>query len=370
MKKILLMITLLFTGLIIGCATYVTVDVLKPAQVNIGDVKKIAVLDFEFIGSWNLDKEKEPETLIEIAGAALKKGLGVAEEAPPPLDPLTAFPGKNISDQLIRALVENGHFTILEREHLSKIMNELELSMTGIIEGNQATEIGKLLGVDAIIFGSGAYSVEDDAGWYEYTNEDEGKYYQYKIIRKVGVEITYRIVDISTGMIVASKTNSAFNYDESKLLFPYEDHVEEDDEDVARENIVNWHPIVGRLVSKIVKKTVKQVAPHYEEEDMLILTGETSEMKAGFEYAKRKLWEDAKSSWESVLEKTSKSALDDHVHAKYNLGVYHEIHGNLNKAEELFNQCFKESNDSSYLDDRARIQKRKEELEKLREQQD
>ena len=66
MRKIFFpFLVLLF--LINACATYVDVKVLKPATVDIGDLKNLAVSDFEFVGSWTFD-EKEPETIIEIVG--------------------------------------------------------------------------------------------------------------------------------------------------------------------------------------------------------------------------------------------------------------------------------------------------------------
>ena len=91
-------------------------------------------------------------------------------------------------------------------------------------------------------------------------------------------------------------------------------------------------------------------------------------MKTGLEYAKRKLWEDAKESWESVLTDNSPNARQDRINAMYNLGVYNEIHSELDKAEEYFKKCFEMSGRNEYLDARARIQKRKKEVAELEEQ--
>ena len=45
---------LLFTS----CATYIDVNVLKPASANVANIKNIAVLDFDFIGDWSFDEDK------------------------------------------------------------------------------------------------------------------------------------------------------------------------------------------------------------------------------------------------------------------------------------------------------------------------
>ena len=52
----------------------------------------------------------------------------------------------------------------------------------------------------------------------------------------------------------------------------------------------------------------------------------------------------------------------------YNIGLYHEIHNDLDKAEEIFDQCYKISGKNEYLDARVRIQRRKKELEDLEKQ--
>ena len=58
-------------------------------------------------------------------------------------------------------------------------------------------------------------------------------------------------------------------------------------------------------------------------------------MKTGLQYAKRNLWEDAKISWEQVLEDVSPIGVKDRISAMYNLGVYHEIKDDLDKALSL-----------------------------------
>ena len=92
-------------------------------------------------------------------------------------------------------------------------------------------------------------------------------------------------------------------------------------------------------------------------------------MKTGVEYSKRNMWNDAKESWQSVLKENSSEAIKDKIHAKYNIGVYHEIHDELDQAEELFDQCYRESGNSKFLDAVQRVQKRKEEIVMLKDQQ-
>jgi len=357
-----------------ACATYIDVNVMKPAQVDLGDTKNLAVLDFEFKGRWQFDEKKPSENLLDLTKEAIKKTLDIQDSIQVMPDPKKAFPGTDITLKFINALLKNKHYTVVERTKMEPILDEQKLSLSGLINDEQRIEIGKMLGVDAFIVGSGNYSVIDNGGWYKHTYKDKnGKqkvYHTYKINRKVDVTLSYRVVSVENGQILASKEINSANYDESKIFLAqmYQDYVEKADAETARLNVPDWKPIVNRLTNKIIKKAVHQIAPHYKNEKKEIKNGSTPAMKAGFQYAKRKLWDDAKESWEFVLTDYSANGQKDKIHAMYNLGIYYEIHSDLEKAEELFNQCFKMSGKSKYLDARKRIQKRKKELNRLKNQ--
>jgi hypothetical protein len=128
-RIIFLLIALLI--LINGCATYVDVKVLRPSAINLGDIRNLAVSDFEFVGSWSFDEKEEPETISEIAKEALKKSLDIIEDVIEPPDPYTAFPGKDVSAKFITKLIENGHYSVIERGILYKLLAEQKLSMNG-----------------------------------------------------------------------------------------------------------------------------------------------------------------------------------------------------------------------------------------------
>jgi len=132
-------------------------------------------------------------------------------------------------------------------------------------------------------------------------------------------------------------------------------------------NVPDWRPIVDEMVNKVLNQTLRQVAPHYVTESREIEEGDSDQMEMAVEYAKRDLWEDAREVWVMVVEDPS-SEKDDRVGATYNLGLYYELGGNLDEAENYFDKAFKMSGDSKYLDSRARIQRRRKELERLQQQ--
>ncbi len=62
--------------------------------------------------------------------------------------------GKGISDLLVKYLVKDGTYSVIERKALDKILAEQNFSNSERANPTSAAKIGKLLGVDAIVVGS------------------------------------------------------------------------------------------------------------------------------------------------------------------------------------------------------------------------
>lgn len=61
---------------------------------------------------------------------------------------------KYVQEDITSALVNSGHFNVVERLKLQSILEELKLSQTGLIDENSAKQVGKLLGADIILTGT------------------------------------------------------------------------------------------------------------------------------------------------------------------------------------------------------------------------
>lgn len=62
--------------------------------------------------------------------------------------------GRRLAEQITTELVKNDEIKVVERTQLDKVMGELELGASGMVEESSAKAIGKLLGVEAIITGT------------------------------------------------------------------------------------------------------------------------------------------------------------------------------------------------------------------------
>lgn len=91
---------------------------------------------------------------------------------------ISAF-GRFLAEKLISKLFETRRFKVIERNLLNKIIEEYELSQSGVTTPELAEQLGKLLGVEAIISGT----VTDMGG---------------------GFDVNARIIDTRTGGLMAA----------------------------------------------------------------------------------------------------------------------------------------------------------------------
>ena len=93
----------------------------------VGRKKRIAIFDFDYA------------TVQTVSAAAFGTNVDV---------------GKGITDLLVKYLVQDGTYSVIERQALDKIVSEQNFSNSDRANPNSAAKIGKLLGVDAIIVGA------------------------------------------------------------------------------------------------------------------------------------------------------------------------------------------------------------------------
>lgn len=102
-------------------------QVASPAQSPQGRRKRIAIFDFDY-------------ATVKTNSDAL---FGTSVDV-----------GKGISDLLVKDLVTDGTYSVIERKQLDKILAEQNFSNSDRANPASAAKLGKLLGVDAIIVGS------------------------------------------------------------------------------------------------------------------------------------------------------------------------------------------------------------------------
>ena len=102
-------------------------------------------------------------------------------------------PGSTIvAEHLTTKIVERGEVQVVERTLLNKIMDEMKLEKSGVIDNESTKELGKILGVEAIITGV----------LIEETEVDDDDDDEREVIDEVSVNA--RLIKVETGDILVA----------------------------------------------------------------------------------------------------------------------------------------------------------------------
>jgi len=319
-------------------ASYITVDVLKPAEINLSGVKTVAVVDFQ--------------------------------------GPVRS--GSQIATYLQSYLLNTGYFDLLEREKLKRILDEQDLGLSGVVDRATAVKVGKLLGVQAMIFGEvTTYEVERDqlgvdkvekevgTGRYEYISKKDkktGKVERTKReimetviidrpyrIRRGSVGANFRIVKVETGQLAAVH---------SDMKTFVSDKIYRDTGEVLPPKA----QILTDLSRVLCEEFVHMIAPHTVTESWYIESGD-DRIKEGTKYAEAGLWPEAMEVWSAAIRENP-----DDPAGYYNLGLAYEVQGDLDKAEEYYGEALRLKMDNHYMAAISRIRQTREDQEILEEQ--
>ncbi len=109
---------------------------------------------------------------------------------------------KGITGTMISELQNTGHFRVIERERMNSIVAELNLSLSGLADPENAKKLGKMLGVDALLIGN--------LSSVKYSKNKQTIFIAWTEGQKVEVETDARLVNVETGEILAASSASAY----------------------------------------------------------------------------------------------------------------------------------------------------------------
>ena len=295
-KVVMLLIVSMFFA---GCAPTLRVPVMRPAEINLKGINKIA--------------------LGEIEGNA----------------------GQAVSELLSEQLFSSGKFDILDRSNLERIMKEHNLNMSGIIDEKTAATMGKFVGASVMVFGraTGKYELTSKRGkpW----KDKEG--YTHVAHRKKGVakvSASLKVVGLTTGKVLAMKNISRTAEDSTSADNEWPEDPDRD-------------TIMSTAMRSVATTFFKMISPHVEHVRVKFATPTTPEGKTGLEYAKQGQWGMAVENFEkaaNILQspaKKSGSALssyfekpsEDAMNAYYNLGLAYSFNNEFVEAKRALNKA-------------------------------
>ncbi len=183
---------------------------------------------FVFVGSWGVAQQavsapsvsKQPVSSPSVAQGPKKRVAVINFDYATVQTSVSAIfgtnqdVGKGISDLLTEKLVEDGKYSVIERNAMEKVLSEQNFSNSDRADAASAAKIGRVLGVDAIIVGSITQFGRDDRNTTVAGGAVGGLANKFglggvqKRNAKALVGVTARLVDTSTGEILAAVTGT------------------------------------------------------------------------------------------------------------------------------------------------------------------
>jgi len=344
-RELTLSTLILLFNIFVGCATrpvIVKVDVMKPAEVDLGTVRKLAIAEFQGPG-----------------GAA-------------------------VSNRMTTKLLAAHHYGILERARLARVIDELALSQSGVLDAATAAKIGKAAGVDGLIFGEvDTYHVADERTvtplrktrvvGYDRQCDRKGRCYdipiseEYSInapttVRRGHVSVSFRVVGIESGQVLAAKTASR-EWEGVNIVDPRPGN----DAIVASPpksiSLPAQSTILEQLADEVAAEMVGVISPHQRQVQAVWLPTDGTE--PALKYLNAGLPKEAQEHLEGMLQRTKSLPAPFY----YDLGLVYEVNGQLDDAEAMYKKAAALDLNEMYLKAISLVRQAKEDQKKLVEQQ-
>ncbi len=316
-------IALIFILLLTSCGPTMHLQRLKPAEVDMSDMRRLAVLDFDYYPG-KIDSIGDLVVGIIVRSAGLDYGddYQIREAA------LYA------TDTLITALQDTKYFNIVDSPELSQV----NLQNTEDVE-----KIKRTLGVNAILTGRLNYS---DCQQDKFTKEEK----VYDSIKKQEViglipwvrqncrlSLSYRITKTTDNTLVIRKSFS-----------------DNREEAVSVSNLSNLHDPghwYQQMIDGIIPKIVRQLAPYTITETRFLKVDKTydAEMKRASALAKAGNFTQARDIFLQRWHATTNLA------AGYNAAILYEVEGDLEKAIKLLGEIINIYSDHSVINEHRRV---------------
>jgi hypothetical protein len=334
-------IGLLLTVIVFGaasCATYIPVQVTKPAEINMTDARKIAVLDFDY------PRQVATTDLLEVIFLSL---LGDSNEN-------NNTPQARIADyttqSLLEALKNTGYFELVDSRGVVRALAGADKSSIN------AVQVGQKAGVKAIVVGKIGEMVRREVlktRVEQIKDTNTGVMIKVDVMYRVitdALALSYRVLDTSNGVILATKTFSDTRTQEivdngktEPLAFG----------DQCKDMVNGWIPQITR-----------QLAPYTVTEYRTLMNDKAKDpdMKVADELVKKSSYAKALALFLQVWESTGNPA------AGVNAAIMYDVTGDMDQALSLLQTVIDKSPNPTAIEEMDRLKRAKADAQRLAEQ--
>jgi hypothetical protein len=339
---------------------------LKAPEKTIEGMKKIAVMNFQNRRDthWNYYRNNDYGSQLAdyMIGLLLEKHRGVynvkdAKQNKADLSDITmsqlmkrnketklAKKGKNYMERY-----NTDVYTVVERGELDKVMQEQKLGASGAVSDADATEVGKLLGLDVIV--SGSYSADVKTSVKRNGGSSSSSYTAKKIAT---VDVTMKIISIETGQILSMVNKTVTQKKKSSGNSSSE----------ARGGLSSDLQIVRYCLRDISRELVAHFSPTFVYQELEVEKPATKGYKDDFKKAKELVNENDLSGAFVVIKKVYDKDPYDAAMA-HNMGVLYEAVGNFEQAISYHQTSYEIDPSKTHTESLQRAMNSKEALDEL-----
>jgi tetratricopeptide (TPR) repeat protein len=264
-----------------------------------------------------------------------------------------------MSEALEEALVASQRFTVVDRQHMDKVMRELQISSTDLADPGSAAKLGKVVTAGALIFGDVSRDYREHPSEDRTKDKDGTMHTIYVLKGEMNVRAIFKIVDVSTGRLIVAKTYEEKRDDTNRGYDKRPDPIDRESlERAARQ--------------AVVERFMKAIVPHQEymvanfQKD-----GDIPQLEGGIGWAERGDWKKAQDSFNTAAqdaEKNPKLKTGQIAKAYWDLGLSYEYAGDYAKAIDMINKAYTLSNDRDMLNELDNVKRLEADAKKLAEQ--
>ena len=121
------------------------------------------------------------------------------------------YAGNAVTDEFIRQLIFRD-IDVIERERLESLLREQQLAGSKYLDPETVKQVGKLLGVDALITGTVTKYIIEDKDTIYFKDED-GNIKTQVFLKGAEVGVSARMIDVETGLIVWASSYTYESFD-------------------------------------------------------------------------------------------------------------------------------------------------------------
>lgn len=221
-------------------------------------------------------------------------------------------------------------YQVIERSKLDAILREQNFQNGSRVDDNTAVQIGKVLGVDAIITGSLSFELKDERRVSEYTNKKTNvKTVTNYLVRSVISEARMKVINVQTAEVLGTIAPKHVKSDEKSSTKG----------SVPTSAVASVNQLADEAFRELATQMVNYIAPYYEyyafDIKKIKVNAYKDRAKDALDYLKKGEIDKSYKVYKAIYDEDPYNP-----EVSYNMGILYEITGDFEKAFEMYNNAY------------------------------